>query len=213
MAPRLEPSRDTRHDIVIAARDLLIEEGLSGLSMRKVALACDLSATALYRHFDDKDGLICAAVQEGARLFASYLMTALRQAHSPRARLRLMGQRYFDFALEHPRDYELLFMVNSRALELPKLDEKAQEECSAGFRLLVDRVVECQRSGDVRPGDPELWAASIWASVHGVASLVTSGHLRVPPDALREIQCVHLDAILRGVAPDHPSAESHHRAP
>lgn len=197
MAP-YEPTRDTRQQLLEKARDILIAEGLEKLSMRKVASACDLSAPAIYRHFADKDDLLSAAVAEGARLFSHFLLGALTEV-TPLARLKKLGQRYFDFALEHPKDYELLFVVNCRALGLERLDERAQKETGASFRILVDRVAECQASGELKQGPLEPIAVYIWSGVHGFASLVLSGHLGVQGDELRALFAIHQDLLLSGL--------------
>jgi len=198
-----EPTRDTRQQLLEKARDILVAEGLEGLSMRKVASACDLSAPAIYRHFADKDHLLSAAVAEGARLFSHYLLGALTEP-TPFSRLKKLGERYFDFALEHPKDYELLFVVNCRALGLERLDERAQAETSASFRILVDRVAECQAAGELRAGPLEPTAVYIWSSVHGFASLALSGHLSQEGQALRDLFAVHQDLLLGGLQPASP---------
>ena len=56
---------DTRQSILEAARDLYAKEGVHALSMRKLADQVGISATAIYRHFDDKEHLILAAVLPG----------------------------------------------------------------------------------------------------------------------------------------------------
>ena len=128
--------RDTREAILESARDLLVQGGLESLSMRKVGQAAGVSATAIYRHFEDKDALLSAAVTRGAQIFGSYLMDALGEA-TPFARLRRMGRRYFDFALEHRHDYQLLFMLDCGQIKMEKLDERAQKERmqSQNFRI------------------------------------------------------------------------------
>jgi len=204
MAP-YEPSRDTRQKLLEKARDLLIAEGLEGLSMRKVAAACDVSAPAIYRHFADKDHLLSAAVAEGARLFSHYLLGALTEK-APLPRLEKLGRRYFEFALEHPKDYELLFVVNCRALGLERLDERAQAETGASFRILVDRVAECQAAGVLCAGPTEAIAVHIWASVHGFASLALSGHLGVSGDELLGLFDLHQGLLLSGLVLSPPSA-------
>ncbi len=68
----------TEHDILAAARDLYLTHGLTGFSMRKVADAVGISATAIYRHFDGREALILAVVDEGFRRFGTYLYRGLR---------------------------------------------------------------------------------------------------------------------------------------
>ncbi len=170
-APDSTPER-----LVVAARDLLLEAGLPGLSMRRVAAACGLSATAIYRHFADKDALVAAAVMQGFRTFGAYLHGALDRT-TPRARFRQLGARYFDFAREHPQDYRLIFLTDCKQLNLPQLDETQQREVAGTFQMLVDRVTECQETRLFRKGDPRALSAYVWASVHGLASLLIDGRL------------------------------------
>ncbi len=174
-----EAERDTHHAILESARDLLVKSGLDGLSMRKVAQAVGVSATALYRHFDSKDALLSAAVAQGAQTFGSYLVDALGET-TPRQRLEQMGRRYFDFAREHHHDYQLLFMFDCNQAGMTELDQRAQDETAQTFVLLLDRVIECQAAGELIPGDPTTQAVYIWSSYHGLASLKITG--RLPPD-------------------------------
>lgn len=166
----------TREALISAARGRIVEAGLSGVSMRAVAAQCGVSATAIYRHFDDKDALVCAAVLDGFRRFGSYLLASL-EAPSPLERLRCMTRRYFDFALEHPQHYRLIFMLDCHAVGMDKLDSSQKREVHGTFQMLRDRIAECQVEGVVREGDPSALAAYVWASLHGLASLLLTGNI------------------------------------
>ena len=85
-----------------AARDLSLEGGLEGLSMRKVAARCGLTATAIHRHFPDKDALLTSTIDAAFGLFTGYLSRALHE-REPLERLREMTRQYFAFGREHHR--------------------------------------------------------------------------------------------------------------
>lgn len=152
--------------------------------MRRVASQCGVSATAIYRHFEDKDALVCAAVLEGFRLFGSYLLRALEEK-SPLARLEQMGRRYFDFAQEHPQAYRILFMLDCKAQGMEKLDDSQRREVQGTFQLLEDRVSECQRAGVVRAGEPRALAAFVWSSYHGLVTILLGERLGVLAEEAR----------------------------
>lgn len=181
--------------MLAVARDVLITEGLVGLSMRGVAKEVGLSATAIYRHFKDKDHLVSAAVLQGFRVFASYLLDALEQG-SAEARLQTIGRRYFDFAIENQRDYQLIFMTDCKLLALPRLDETSRKEINGTFQMLMDRIVECQREKIVRKGDARSLAAYTWASMHGLASLIVSGNLGESDEEIAALTEQHLRLLL-----------------
>src|SRR6187551_245676 len=68
---------DTRALLITAARDLFLEAGESGLSLREVARRVGVSPAAVYRHFEGKEALTFAACTQGFEVFSSYLVRAL----------------------------------------------------------------------------------------------------------------------------------------
>lgn len=189
---------DTKTELARAARDILLTDGLTGLSMRRVAKACGLSATAIYRHYRDKDELVARAVLDGFRLFARYLMNAL-ESDTAIERFRAIGQRYFDFARDHSQYYRLMFMTDCNELGMVHLDEVSKREIGGTFRMLQDRILECQTAGIFKPGNPEALAASVWASVHGLASLVLTGNLGPTAGDTNALVQIHLSQIEAGL--------------
>jgi AcrR family transcriptional regulator len=189
-----EPSTHDR--LLAAARDLFLEVGPVAFSLREVARRTELTAAAVYRHFDGKEALLAAVCEEGFRAFGSYLMAALK-AKSARARLMATGDQYLRFALERPRDYRVIFMS-----EVPAGTKMDPDSLPPTFAFLVDRVRECIDSGDLRAGEPMEMAVTIWAHVHGLASLRISGHFQNvgDDDAFRKIYTRSVDVLLEGLS-------------
>jgi AcrR family transcriptional regulator len=186
---------DTRERILQESRDILQEHGLLGFSMRGVAERVGVTATALYRHFEDKDALLASLLAQGFETFAKYLMRSL-SGRTPLERFRLSGVAYFDFALEHPRDYGLMFMTPCKDLGLDAVSEQAQAKMGATFVFLIDRVKECMDTGVFARHDPEAAALNVWAEVHGLASLRINGQLeQFDAPAFRERVDFMLDRI------------------
>ena len=165
---------DTRGAILDAGRDLYLEAGLAGLSMRKVAQRVGLSATAIYRHFEDKEELVLAICAKGFSRFSQYLFRGL-EGKTPKARMALSAEAYLDFALEQRGDYEVMFMTPPRLLGMARVVAHAQDEISASLQYLVDRVRECMDAGDFAPDDPLRIAVTIWSHCHGLISLWLNG--------------------------------------
>lgn len=162
--------------------------------MRKVAAACGLSATAIYRHFADKEALIDAALDEGLRLLDDYLTSALVEG-APLARLRVAALRYLDFARDQPRDYELLFMMPRDA---PTATNKGRGT-RLPYEFFVTRVVECHAAALFEPGDPAAQATCVWAALHGLASLRLRAGTATGLFASEELPELQIDCILRGL--------------
>jgi AcrR family transcriptional regulator len=194
---------DTRERIVEEARDLYLTGGLGALSMRKVAERVGVSATALYRHFDDKESLLLAVLQVGFERFTSYLLRGLA-GKTAAERLSLTGEGYLQFALDNPSYYRIMFMSAREDLGYERLPEHTREKLSRSFQLLVDRCRECQASGDLRAGDPNQLALLIWSFTHGLVSLYLVGQmgsLKGKPDAFARFYATAKAEYLRGLRP------------
>jgi AcrR family transcriptional regulator len=168
---------ERRREILEATRDVFLEDGLDGVTMRKVAAKVGISAPALYRHFEGKDALLATVVDQGYQLFSKYLLRGLA-GQTPLERLMSVGHHYLRFALEQ-REYYRLILLSWNQLELDKhRGREHPTEIPPTFQLLIDRVAECVRSGDFgEHASPYELAVLIFAQCHGLASMYLTGGL------------------------------------
>lgn len=167
---------ERERQILEAARDLFLVEGLDGLSMRKVAARVGVTAPAIYRHFRNKEALVMAMIDAGIEQFGRYLFRGI-EAPDAKSRLLRTGEQYLLFAFECPRDYQLIFMswdVLKPVCEGTRTKQGPNE--SPTFQFLMDRVAECIRTGLFRV-DLDLFEVAIsqWALCHGLATLYLKG--------------------------------------
>jgi AcrR family transcriptional regulator len=155
--------------IVAAARALYLERGPEGVTMRAVADRVGVTATALYRHFADKDTLLREVAGEGSRLLGTHLFHAL-EASSPLERLRMTARAYLEFAAAQPQAYRALFEPAVAGESSP-----VQRQRDAVRRFLRDGVREAMDAGDLAPGDVDETVLTLWSLLHGLASLRHAG--------------------------------------
>jgi AcrR family transcriptional regulator len=194
---------NTRDRLLACARDIYLDEGLVGLSMRKVGQMAGVSATAIYRHFDSKEALLAAVAEDGFALFAKYLWRGL-QAETPRERLRATGTGYLRFALEQTPYYRVIFLSPADALGFLTMPETVGRKAAPTFQFLVDRVRECIEAGVLVDEEPAELAATIWAHSHGLVSLYLNGNLRIhlsTEQAFEDFYQRSQDRLVRGLAP------------
>jgi AcrR family transcriptional regulator len=178
-------SDDIKTRIVAAARALYLERGPEAVTMRAVAERVGVTATALYRHFTDKEALLKEVVGEGSRLLGSHLFRAL-EAPTPLERLRATALAYLDFALAQPQAYRALFDVAGGDEEASPVERQR----GAVRRFLRDRVREAMDAGVIAEGDPEGAALTLWSLLHGLAALHHAGVTRA--EWLRERALTYL---------------------
>jgi AcrR family transcriptional regulator len=176
---------EQRDRILSCACLMYLEDGLDGFSMRKLARALGVTAPALYRHYESKERVLLDVVGEAYRTLIQYLHRAL-QGRTPEDRFRMAGEGFLDFALEHPRYYEVLFMgVELLAVEAVRA-ETAEQGCAVG-QFWNDRVREAIEAGLLRDGDPQAIGMTLWAHAHGLVSLYLKGMLPVQEEQFRAL--------------------------
>ncbi|PZU58505.1 MAG: TetR/AcrR family transcriptional regulator [Brevundimonas sp.] len=159
-----------RGEILAAAERIFVEHGYEGATIRKIADAVGLSSTALYMHFADKGEILQEICREAfARLIEATRDLAETPA-PPEVRLRRMIEAYVTFGFDHPNAYRLIYLT--RPAEAREGAQTMAQEMGGGlFDSFEAAVAETVRAGRMT-GEPTLIAQAIWASAHGVVSLM-----------------------------------------
>ena len=156
-----------RNTLLTIAIELLAEDGVHALSMRKMAQRAGVSHNAPYMHFSDKDAVLAAIAEEGFRRLAIDVESAIfKSEDSNRQKLIAASEAYICFAIEHPDHLQLMFQPVD-VKKYPALLEVSQ----ASLNQLFELVKSGQENGELRPGDTHEMTKAIWAMVHGAAAL------------------------------------------
>jgi AcrR family transcriptional regulator len=189
------PRTLSREAIVGVARDLVIEEGLPAVSLRRVATSLGVTAPALYAHVTDKRDLLqCIADGEFQRLIEAFDAVV---SDDPVDCIRKQAIVYVEYARDNPALFMTMFMyrpelTNERREGQSPLALQAYEAGSAPVRKAI-------QSGRFRPGNPRLTAHTVWAAVHGVASLIVSGPEPLSAADADELAHQVIDTMIRGL--------------
>jgi AcrR family transcriptional regulator len=166
---------DLKNALIQAGVEILAEEGVAGLSLRKVAKQAGVSHAAPYAHFADKQALIAAISTEGFKELSARIETVrLALMDNPSALLVEVGWAYVQFALNDPDRFKLMF---SSVLEKEKEYPDFVEISRQNFEQLVSVVETCQQAGVLTAGPSDVVAVSVWSAVHGFVSLLLEGQI------------------------------------
>jgi AcrR family transcriptional regulator len=153
-----------RDDLLDATVDLIAETGsIDEVSLRAAAKRAGVSPTAVYRHFEDRDALVEAAVIRCWERFRGALAVAL-ETEDPFARLRQAGEIYARFAIEQPRAYAVMMQ------QTDGLDRATPVGLSAFDDLVSMIAAILEANGDHR--DPTYVATLVHTWMHGIVTLV-----------------------------------------
>jgi len=162
---------ELRRQILDAARELFAKRGYEAVTMREIARRIEYSATALYIHFADKETLMRELCRQDFAAFAQGFIDQVASTGDPIARLARAGLVYLEFAEHYPEHYRLMFMSDTPPTP-PEAGER-EDPARNAYVFLHALVSELMRNELLRSEltDIDLVAQTIWATVHGAASL------------------------------------------
>lgn len=143
------------------------------LSLRKLAKLVGYSPGTLINHFGSYNHLILAANAKTLDQISDLLLHAMGQSPDPRKRLGLYAKRYWQFALDHPYQWQILFEHH-----LPEEDEVPSWQLNRIYKLF-DIIELCLK--EIKPNASALEcheaSRTLWASVHGICALALDNKL------------------------------------
>ena len=196
-------SFDLKEACLQAAREVIAEQGVEGLSLRDGARKLAISHQAPYRHFASRDHLLAEIMQRCFVDFAEHLDRAAAAA-PPGAELPAMGNAYLAYARDMPLEYRLMFGTPwPEPAQHPGLVKVAVH----AFDLLRHQL---RRQYGDRPdtqAQADLDALFIWSTLHGMASIGQADvmrHLALAPAVMAEFPGDLMAKIGKALAPTDP---------
>jgi AcrR family transcriptional regulator len=188
-AGRREPKRTAQlselrsHDgglrsrLIAAALELVEVSGTRGLSWREIARRADVSHSAPYRHFSNKEELLAAVAEQGFRNLSERMLDRMAGAPDDVAkRLEAMAIAYVEFAAENPSHFRVMFGRDVPDISKHACLREAHEAASGLFRAGVAQVL-LQAGNLGKEVDVDHFALMAWSLVHGLASLTVDGRV------------------------------------
>ncbi len=184
-------SRLSRDNIVASAVDAVEQDGYESLSLRALARRLGVTAPALYDHFESKSDLLGAVASHGYER-----MDAMFGANDERAiaRCRTRARAYVQFAQEHPELFRVMFLYRPAAVMV-----ESDNELSAAntvFETGLADIAQAVADGDLVDREPVQLNLTLWAALHGVASIAL-----IAPPLAEDLADDVIDAMFRGLAP------------
>ena len=149
-----------RDEILRTAYNFVLENGYSTMSLRGIAEQCNVSATAIYRHYETKEHLLADVVAKGFVVLNSSVKGKEDDDIFQRC------ENYLAFAFDNYNIYDLLFSQSVvEFLKFPQILEVADR----AFESLLESVKEHDKSlNDLSASNK---AIHIWSFLHGMSSI------------------------------------------
>ncbi len=160
-----------RAALLAQAERTLREVGAGQLSLRELARQIGVSHGAPRRHFADRQALLDALAEEGFARLGAELRAALDSAGEGfESRLRGAATAYVRFATDDAALLELMFAGKHR-----QGAGALHDAADRAFSVMLELIGQGQAERVLEPGEPERVGILLFATLQGIAALVTAG--------------------------------------
>ena len=163
-----------RELILEAAQEIIVADGLIGLSAREIARKIGYSPGTIYNIFENLDDVVLHLEARLLDALDARLSAILQEGRPPDA-VQHFAQAYLAFTHERPKLWNLLFEHRLPVgMELPAWYQEKLE----GLLARVETVL----APSFAPGQEaarQRAARVLWAGVHGITSLSTTDKLSI----------------------------------
>lgn len=156
-----------------AARHLFITKGYRGISMRSIGQHLGYSHGSLYYHFKEKAELFYAiVVQDFNHLARLCEQVTKRPPTEGLTKAEQLMLEFIKFGLEHPHQYEIMFMLRDE--EILAYCKSEQAKCFDMFDKIIRGFLREERHPlESNPSLP----LSMFLGIHGFISFYIQDHL------------------------------------
>ncbi|MRN51826.1 TetR/AcrR family transcriptional regulator [Paenibacillus monticola] len=193
MARRAVEQELSRERILEAARHLFITKGYRAISMRSIGQHLGYSHGSLYYHFKEKAELFYAIVVEDFDYVAALLSQAMSKApEEGMTRVEQLIMEFIKFGLDHPYQYEIMFMIR---------DEELLAYCRAEQGRCFDLFASIIRSHMKEEGyvteDWQNVPLTLFLSAHGFVSYYIQD--KISFDDVKALAVSHIKVLCRNL--------------
>ena len=187
------PDPDLEDRILDAARRLW-KKGVGGaLTMRAVARAAGTNTPAVYRRFQRREDILRALMQQ-TRQDVFQLLEATSSVEEA-------CDRYIDFGLSHPHEYELYYLHEYEVFDSQVSSDKVPPAKPVRRKRPSEELMKVKLAGQLggSPDDYTRLSLALWALLHGTAMLLI--RKTIPPHfaaEMRDVCRVSVKTLLRG---------------
>lgn len=152
--------------------ELINEIGYNDFTIRKLAVRCNVSHNAPYRHFKDKETLVQAIINRVVNSFEQAMGNSIEKNQgNPLEQIKQIGFCYIEFFVENPAYFSILFGSDIMGHVYIKNNSFSYEEAHL-FGVLVQCFKEYWAINN-QPFDQSV-VLEYWSTVHGLTTLITS---------------------------------------
>lgn len=196
---QLRKQEETKKKILDVARNIIAEEGIKGISIRKITKVLDYSPGIIYHYFKDKNELVETLVGEGYGQILASVKSAKRNEAEPEKEIKEAFTNYIKAALESSEYYKaVMFSDDPSILKKTGLLERGISKKNPGINILSENIERGIHKNRYGAWDSELMAQIIWTSTFGLVMRLMV-EKDISQEQINRLIDYHFDVLFQGL--------------
>ncbi len=168
----MKGNNDTKQRLVDATRQMIDSSGIDSVSMREIGKKVQLSRSAVYRHFNNKEDLLAAIAVENFRFLKKSIYGLIDEIDEPVKILDAILKHYYNFGIRNREHYRLMFGYEWNKEQYPDVYNTAFEI----YGIVSTCIVKAQEQNLITSKSAKELTAVAFSFIHGLIELKYAGH-------------------------------------
>lgn len=187
-SPKKPSARDAkRAHILEAARAVFEAEGLEGASLRAIANKAGYTPAALYFHFDSKEALYGALLEQALERLRVYVADTVDEGATASQRFRMAALGFFDFYEENPKDLDLGFYLFRGGMGPKGLGRERDAALNAALLGALSPMIRAAHDMGLAEEEATMLVAATFAHASGLLLLDHTKRIKLFPVSARAL--------------------------
>ncbi|SFJ25094.1 transcriptional regulator, TetR family [Terrisporobacter glycolicus] len=166
-----------KKEIHKAASEIIIDEGYSKLSIRKIASKIDYSPSLIYNYYENKADIVLSIWQEKSSIIINTMSNLKLNDSNEETNIKKLFKTYINLILESPEEYRAIMLNNIDIIKKANFDFTEEEKNSLKIKETKKKYDKYLEEGLLRHIDTEKYVFFSWISINGfISNMVLSNN-------------------------------------
>ncbi|MGO4109405.1 TetR/AcrR family transcriptional regulator [Paenibacillus sp. YAF4_2] len=165
-------SNATRKKLLEVTRHMIDEGGVDSVNMRDLGKGMNLSRSAVYRHFKNKEDLLAVIVSENFEVLNQIIAALMLNAKDIRGQIVSILEAFYRYGIQNQEHYQLMFRKQWDKELYPELYLLAFQS----FGAIEQHLGQARGQTYKIKKSPKETTALMFAFIHGLVELNAYGH-------------------------------------
>lgn len=187
-----------KREIHKAASEIIIEEGYSKLSIRKIATKIDYSPSLIYNYYENKADIVLSIWKEKSTKIIHTMSSLKLDDPNEKNNIKNLFKTYINLILESPEEYRAIMLNNIDIIKKVNFDFTEEEKNSLKIKNTKKQYDKYLEDGLLRSIDTEKYAFFSWISINGfISNMVLCNNQ--DKEFINELIDEYLDFMIHGI--------------